>query len=169
MPVQRRDAGSLLACYSYDIIFATKVSYIRIDMPTSLKGKKISKVATVVRKGADKQAGKQQVAQRPVRVKPASAWTFLTNHAHVLICLAKDPDLRLREVASIVGITERAVQRVVADLEEVGVLGRSKDGRRNRYTVDRARPLRHPIEAHRSVGDLLKLVEGKASSHKQAT
>jgi predicted transcriptional regulator len=133
-------------------------------MPTTSKEKKNSEVANAVRKRISKQSGTNKPAQSPVLVKPASAWTFLTNHSHVLICLAKDPDLRLREVASIVGITERAVQRVVADLEDVGVLARSKDGRRNRYTVDRTRPLRHPIEAHRCVGDLLKLVEGKANS-----
>ena len=85
-------------------------------------------------------------------------WTFLTNHSHVLICLEKYPDLRLRDAAQMVGITERAVQRIIADLEEAGVLSHQKEGRRNQYSVKKSRPLRHPIEKHRTVGDLLRLV-----------
>lgn len=84
-------------------------------------------------------------------------WTFPTNHARVLFCLAEDPDLRLREAAERIGITERAVQRIVTDSEEAGVLTRPRDGRRNRYAVNAAGPLRHPSEAHCTVGDLLRL------------
>lgn len=93
--------------------------------------------------------------------QPASGtgWTFLTNHSHVLILLAREPDLRLRDVAERVGITERAVQRIVADLEEAAILTRSRDGRRNRYEVHTGQPLRHAIEAHCTVNDLLKIVE----------
>lgn len=93
--------------------------------------------------------------------QPASGtgWTFLTNHSHVLILLAREPDLRLRDVAERVGITERAVQRIVADLEEAAILTRSRDGRRNRYEVHTRQPLRHTIEAHCTVNDLLKIVE----------
>jgi hypothetical protein len=87
----------------------------------------------------------------------AAVWTFLTNHSHVLICLAGEPTLRLRDVAVRVGITERAVQKIVADLEAAGVLRKIRDGRRNHYEIDRARPLRHPVEAHRCVADLLTL------------
>jgi predicted transcriptional regulator len=87
------------------------------------------------------------------------SWTFLTNHSHVLICLAREPDLRLRDVAERVGITERAVQRIVADLEEAGILTRSRDGRRNRYEVHTGRSLRHPIEAHCTINDLLAMAE----------
>lgn len=94
----------------------------------------------------------------------SSTWTFLTNHSHVLICLAKDADLRLRDVASQVGITERAVQKIVLELEAAGVITRSRDGRRNRYAIHRERPLRHPIEAHRKVGDLLEMVEVHAGT-----
>ncbi len=91
------------------------------------------------------------------REKQAS-WTFLTNHSHVLICLAMDPDLLLREVADRVGITERAVQTIVQELEEGGVLVRTKDGRRNRYQIKEGRSLRHPVEGHRRVRDLLEMV-----------
>ena len=87
-------------------------------------------------------------------------WTFLTNHAHVLIVLHTEPHLVLREVAGRVGITERAVQRIVQDLEEGGYLRRERVGRKNRYEVSINRPLRHPIEAHRNIGDLLKLITG---------
>ncbi len=87
-------------------------------------------------------------------------WTFLTNHSHVLICLALDPDLLLREVAERVGITERAVQKIVQELEEAGVLVRKKVGRRNTYRIREGRALRHPVEGHRRVRDLLDMVRG---------
>lgn len=85
-------------------------------------------------------------------------WTFLTNHAHVLFCLAREPNLRLRDVASKVGITERAVQRIVADLHDAGFIDVQKEGRRNRYTVHREKHLRHPVERHKTIADLLRLV-----------
>ncbi len=84
-----------------------------------------------------------------------SNWTFFTNHAHVLFCLAAEPDLRIRELAVRVGITERATQRIVAELAEEGFLVIKRTGRRNHYRVPRALPLRHPVEAHRQVGELL--------------
>lgn len=83
-------------------------------------------------------------------------WTFLTNHSHVLICLAKDPDALMRDVAVAVGITERAVQKIVSDLEGGGYLVRERDGRRNHYRVKLAGYLRHPMERHVSVGALIK-------------
>jgi DNA-binding MarR family transcriptional regulator len=86
------------------------------------------------------------------------SWTFLTHHAHVLLCLAMDPDARMRNVAERVGISERAVQKIVADLEEGGYLTRSRNGRRNRYVLHPHQPLRHPIECHRNVDSLLALV-----------
>lgn len=88
-------------------------------------------------------------------------WTFLSNHAHVLLCIAQEPGVRLRDVAERVGITERAVQRIVADLEAGGYLSRVRTGRRNVYEVHADRPLRHPVEAHRQVAALLDLVLGR--------
>jgi DNA-binding MarR family transcriptional regulator len=88
----------------------------------------------------------------------AAPWTFLTNHAHVLLCLAMDPEARMRDVAKRVGVTERAVQKIVADLEEGGYLTRSRDGRRNRYRIHAHLPLRHPLERHQNVDSLLALV-----------
>ena len=85
-------------------------------------------------------------------------WTFLTNHAHVLIVLHRNPTIVLREVALEVGITERAVQRIIQDLEEDGFLKREKIGRQNHYEVLTDQPLRHSIEKHRSIGDLLGLI-----------
>lgn len=85
-------------------------------------------------------------------------WTFLTNHSHVLLVLASDPSLVLREVAHRVGITERAVQRIVADLEDEGFLERERVGRQNRYFVNVDRPLRHPLEAHHTIGELISLI-----------
>lgn len=88
----------------------------------------------------------------------APGWTFLSNHAHVLVCLARDPTSRLRDVAAEVGITERAVQRIVAELEEAGYLTRRRQGRGNRYRIHRDRPLRHLLEKQRTVGELLDAV-----------
>ena len=82
-------------------------------------------------------------------------WTFLTNHSHVLICLARDPQLRLRDLAEQVGITERAVQGIVKDLEAAGCLTRHREGRRNRYAIVTDRPMRHRVERQHVVGDLL--------------
>jgi hypothetical protein len=86
-------------------------------------------------------------------------WTFLTNHGHVLVCLARTPGIRLRDVAAEVGITERAVQRIVADLEAGGYLTRHRTGRQNEYEIDHLKSLRHPIEAHQTVATLLALGE----------
>lgn len=88
-------------------------------------------------------------------------WTFLTNHAHVLIVLAAEPDARVRDVAARVGITERAVQRIVTNLHEEGYIRVEKLGRRNRYQVVRKKPLRHAIEAHCSVDAVLRVVLGE--------
>ncbi|MBX3423967.1 MAG: MarR family transcriptional regulator [Pirellulaceae bacterium] len=101
-----------------------------------------------------------QLTESPASVETASRWTFLTNHAHVLIALSANPDLVLRQVALRVGITERGVQRIVQDLEDEGFIRREKVGRKNHYQVLREQPLRHPIEAHRTIGDLLKLING---------
>ncbi len=87
-------------------------------------------------------------------------WKFLSNHAHVLLCIAQEPEMRLREVADRVGITERAVLRIVADLEGGGYLSRSREGRRNHYEVHLDRPLRHSVESHCEVGALLNLILG---------
>ncbi len=88
------------------------------------------------------------------------SWTFLSNHAHVLLLISEDPEMKLRDVAVKVGITERAVQRIVADLEGAGYLEREKVGRRNHYRVHSELPLRHPIEAHTRIGALLDLIVG---------
>lgn len=85
-------------------------------------------------------------------------WTFLTNHAHVLVCLARDPDARLRDVASDVGITERAVQGIVRDLEDEGYLDRVRVGRRNHYDVHLDGPMRHPMDREHAVGTLVSVL-----------
>lgn len=89
---------------------------------------------------------------------PAAGWTFLSNHTHVLVALSAQPGATLREVAAAVGITERAVQRIVAELEAAGALVREREGRRNHYRIQRRLRLRHPLEAHRSIGELIDLV-----------
>ena len=86
-------------------------------------------------------------------------WTFLTNHSHVLILLSRNPSIVLRQVAQLVGITERAVQRIIADLEEEGFIEREKVGRQNHYRILTDQQLRHSVEAHCTIGDLLSLIE----------
>lgn len=86
------------------------------------------------------------------------SWTFLTNHAHVLICVAGDGDARISDIADQVGIGERATQSILNDLVEAGYLRRTRVGRRNRYDVDAHRHLRHPLEAHHQIGELLSAV-----------
>jgi predicted transcriptional regulator len=88
-------------------------------------------------------------------VVTSSGWTFLTNHTHVLLCLFRNPDERLRDVAVAVGITERMVQRIVSELAEAGYLQITKEGRRNHYRVNSRLRLRHPLESHHTIGELL--------------
>ncbi len=91
-----------------------------------------------------------------------SHWTFLTNHLHVLILLSRNPSVVLRNVALQVKITERAVQRIIADLESGGYIEREKVGRQNHYRIRLDQPLRHAIGSHLNIGDLLTLVnEGR--------
>ncbi len=92
-------------------------------------------------------------------IDSSAAWTFLTNHAHVLICIAQDPNARIRDLSERVGITERAVQKIITELEEGGYLTHVRDGRRNVYRVKANRPLRHIVEKHRTVAMLLGLVD----------
>ena len=94
------------------------------------------------------------------KIVPAASWTFLTNHSHILICLAADDSLRVRDLAEKVGITERAVLKILSELEAGGVLEREREGRRNRYRVQHGTKLRHDLEAHRTVGDLVAAVHG---------
>lgn len=91
-------------------------------------------------------------------------WTFLSNHGHVLVCLARDQQALLRDVASSVGITERAVQQMVGDLERAGVIARLRVGRRNHYVVRREATMRHSQEAMVTVGDFLELFERKGAT-----
>ena len=87
-------------------------------------------------------------------------WTFLSNHAHVLVALARDPQARLRDLAAAVGITERAVLLILADLEAAGIVERVREGRRNRYRLHLDGALRHPLEQHCSVRELIDLITG---------
>ncbi len=87
------------------------------------------------------------------------SWTFLTNHAHVLIAISRDPELRQRDIAFAVGITVGAVNRIIHELEEGGYLKTERVGRRNRYKVIDARPLRHPLESEHTVRDLIASLE----------
>jgi predicted ArsR family transcriptional regulator len=90
-------------------------------------------------------------------------WRFVTNHTQVLLCIARDGDVRLRDVAEKVGITERAAQRIVADLVEAGFVERRKVGRRNHYSIDRRAKMRHPAQVDQEIGDLLDLLSSRDS------
>jgi Mn-dependent DtxR family transcriptional regulator len=102
--------------------------------------------------------------RRPRADTPPEGWTFLGNHAHALFVLAEDPTCRLRDVAERVGITERAVARLVADLVAEGYVEVQREGRRNRYRVRGSMPLRHPLERHRTVHDLVQLILGAGTT-----
>ena len=87
-----------------------------------------------------------------------ASWTFLSNHAHVLLCIGRDPEIRIRDIAGLVGITERAAQGIVSDLVGEGYLQRERIGRRNHYRVEPQVALRHPLEADHHVGELIDLL-----------
>lgn len=91
--------------------------------------------------------------------QPPSSWRFVTNHTQVLLCIARDPEVRLREVADHVGITERAAQRILADLVEAGFVTRERTGRRNLYAINRDLQMRHPAQFGHEIGELLELLE----------
>lgn len=82
-------------------------------------------------------------------------WTFLSNHAHVLICIAREPDVRLSEVADLVGIQERTVHRIIHELSDAGYISVMKVGRTNVYDIDLERPLRHPLEAEHDIREVI--------------
>jgi DNA-binding IclR family transcriptional regulator len=92
----------------------------------------------------------------------SKTWTFLTNHAQVLLCLARTPDIRLRDVAEQVGITERSTQRIVSELVAAGYVKTSREGRRNRYTVDREHAMRHTAQVGHEIGALLEALSENA-------
>jgi hypothetical protein len=86
------------------------------------------------------------------------AWTFLSNHAQVLLCIAHDPGIRLRDIGDQVGITERAAHRIVSELDEAGYLTRQRDGRRNHYTISQDLPLPDRVARNQRIGDLLNIL-----------
>ncbi|RBQ14497.1 MarR family transcriptional regulator [Spongiactinospora rosea] len=95
----------------------------------------------------------------------AGRWTFLTNHARVLLEIARDPEVRLRDVAATAGITERAAQAIVSDLVTAGYLTRTRVGRRNRYTINEDRGFRHPAEADLNLDEFLALFTNRNQPH----
>lgn len=113
-------------------------------------------------------ARQAELAKKSSGVESDSNWTFLTNHSHVLLCLAEDPEMRLRDVAERVGITERAVQSIVLDLEQAKVVTRHRVGRRNHYQLHLNHQLHHPVEEHCVVSDLVKMVHARKRSKRKA-
>ena len=100
-------------------------------------------------------------------MKPGSGnhdhrWRFVTNHAHVLECIARDPAVRLRDIAATVGITERTAAQIVSDLEAAGYVTKTRVGRNNRYEIHDELPLRHPQHRHHTVGELIRFLEAPA-------
>jgi hypothetical protein len=87
-------------------------------------------------------------------------WSFLTNHARVMLCIARDPGVRLRDIAAGLGITERTAYGIVTDLVKAGYVVREKDGRRNRYQIQAHLPLPEPTSQERTVGEILALLAG---------
>ena len=88
-------------------------------------------------------------------------WTFFSNNAHVLVCLSHTPQPTARQIATQVGITERAVQRILAKLVRAGIVTVGKEGRRNRYELNLDLRLRHPLESHKTIGEFIKLIDSE--------
>jgi predicted transcriptional regulator len=102
--------------------------------------------------------GRTTLKQPQTTSRPPGTWGFLTNHAHVLLCIARDPQSRARDIAEQVGITERAAQRILADLIAEGYVTRTKVGRRNQYKVNLRGQLRHPVFRNLSIGPLIEVL-----------
>jgi DNA-binding transcriptional ArsR family regulator len=98
---------------------------------------------------------------------PEPRWTLLTNHAQVLVCIARDPGIRLRDIGERIGITERAAHRIVADLVEGGYITREREGRRNHYTINAQFPLPDPIAREQNVGELLAILTRTGRTKRQ--
>ena len=98
----------------------------------------------------------------------APGWTFLTNHAQVLVCIADDPGVRLRDIGERVGITERAAHRIVTELAAAGYITRQRNGRRNRYTINTHLPLPDPVVREQNVGELLEILAAAPRSKRRA-
>jgi MarR family len=96
-----------------------------------------------------------------IRQDGTPSWSFLTNHARVLVCIAHDPGIRLREIGEAVGITERAAHRIVAELAAAGYISRRRNGRRNHYTIQSHLPLPDPLAREQKLGDLLAILAGQ--------
>ncbi len=96
-------------------------------------------------------------------IETAPRWSFLSLHGQALVCIARDPGIRLREIAERVGITERAVHRIVSELATAGYITRERDGRRNRYTINANRALPEPIASEHNIGTLLEILTGTAT------
>lgn len=99
--------------------------------------------------------------------RTSPGWTFLTNHAQVLVCIARDPGVRLRDIGDRVGITERAAYRIVAELADAGYIARERNGRRNRYTINALSPLPDPIAREQNVGELLEILTPTQGSERR--
>jgi DNA-binding Lrp family transcriptional regulator len=94
------------------------------------------------------------------------SWSFLTNHARALLCIAHDPGARLRDIAAMVGVTERSAHDIVTDLVDAGYVLKDKAGRRNRYRIQEHLPLRDPISRERTIGEMLDLLVGTNAHHR---
>ena len=92
-----------------------------------------------------------------------TTWTFLTNYSHVLLAISKTPGIKVREIAELVGVTERAVLKIISELSDAGFISIEKIGRENRYSVTSDVPLRHPLEQHRTVSELLEMLSSDDS------
>jgi predicted ArsR family transcriptional regulator len=96
-----------------------------------------------------------------------AAWSFLTNHARVLLCIAHDPGVRLRDIATTLGITERSAYGIVTDLANAGYVVKERNGRRNRYQIQHHLPLREPTSREQTIGDMLDLLVPTTARHRQ--
>ena len=144
---------------SFRVFYIVHLSSCKPDGSTFFEGGRLPRDLTqeipiVYSREEGQRVAKARTKEQP----PEAAWTFLTNHSHVLLCLVQYPESRMRDVADKVGITERAVQRIVSELEAAGYVTRTREGRRNTYEVNGALPLRHAVEGHQTLNSLIKLI-----------
>jgi DNA-binding MarR family transcriptional regulator len=155
----RQPLAQLKAAGSASRWTSERMKMARRTIPEATSSASVRKEADI----ATRRAAKSRDSEDPID-HVSGRWTFLTNHAHVLVMLAENPSMILRDVASAIGITERAVQKIIADLEGEGFIEREKVGRQNHYRINREGHLKHPAESHRTIGDLLRIFDDAASS-----
>lgn len=160
MVVYSDDQYTISLSYITSRVLHIMIHESKTRMPSARTSRPARNVAALPRAATSAANLPAASLERPAPAPRKAPWTFLTNHSHVLLLIAREPESRMRDLAGRVGITERAVQRIIDELAEGGYLSITKRGRRNVYAVCGEPHLRHPVEEARTVGDLIRMVNG---------